>query len=234
MGEFYEACRGLGDMARAIQLPFLSGNVSFYNESIKTAVPPTPELLGIGIIADIRKCVTADFKNEGNPIYIVGKQTEKELGGSEYYKTLGLEGGVVPRTDAETLKNCMDGILSSIENGYIASCHDVSEGGIGICLSEMAISGDIGADIDISEIGDGLRTDFKLFSESNTRWIAEVKRANQKDFENLIRKKNVRFYLIGETKGEKLVIQDNKNTVISLGLDVLRHQWKSSIWDTMG
>ncbi|GAG32487.1 unnamed protein product, partial [marine sediment metagenome] len=100
MGEFYEACRGLGDVARALRLPFVSGNVSFYNESVKTAVPPTPGLLGIGIVDDIRTCVTVDFKHEGNPVYLVGKQTEKELGGSEYYKTLGMDGGVVPRTDA--------------------------------------------------------------------------------------------------------------------------------------
>ena len=98
MGEFYEACRGLGDSARELKLPFVSGNVSFYNESVKTAVPPTPEILGIGIVKDIRKCVTADFKSEGNLIYILGKETEKEMGGSEYYNSLNLEGGSVPKS----------------------------------------------------------------------------------------------------------------------------------------
>ena len=53
MGEFWEACRGIGDMARGLKLPFMSGNVSFYNESVKTAVPPTPEIMGIGIVKDI-------------------------------------------------------------------------------------------------------------------------------------------------------------------------------------
>ena len=120
MGEFYEACRGLGDTAKDLKLPFISGNVSFYNESVKTAVPPTPEILGIGIVIDIRKCVTSDFKKDGNPVYLAGKETKKEMGGSEYYKILDLDGGIVPKTDTKLLKNCMDGILTAIEKEYVA------------------------------------------------------------------------------------------------------------------
>jgi phosphoribosylformylglycinamidine synthase len=234
MGEFYEACRGLGDMARGLRLPFISGNVSFYNESIKTAVPPTPGLLGIGIVADIRKCKTVDFKKEGNPVYLVGKQTEKEMGGSEYYKIMGVDGGKVPKTDIKVLKNCIEGILSAIEKEYVASCHDVSEGGIGVCLSEMAIGGDIGANIDLSKIGNDLRTDFKLFSESITRWIVEIKKQNGKDFEKLLKKENSPFIKIGETKGRKLVINEGNKTVINLDVNVLRNLWKNALWDIMG
>jgi len=184
MGEFYEACRGLGDMAKPLHLPFASGNVSFYNESISTSVPPTPELMGIGIVPDIRKCVTAEFKEEGNPLYLVGRATEKEMGGSEYYKIQGVSSGKVPRTDVKLLKNCIDSILSAMEKTYIASCHDISEGGLAVCISEMAVGGDIGAMVDISEIGTDLRTDFKLFQESNPRWIIEVKKKNKKILKN--------------------------------------------------
>ena len=234
MGKFYEACRGLGDMARALCLPFVSGNVSFYNESIKTAVPPTPEILGIGIAADIRKCITTDFKNEGNPIYLVGKQTEKEMGGSEYYKTFGIDGGSAPKTDAAKLKNCMNGILSSIDKNYIVSCHDVSEGGIGVCLSEMAIGGDIGAVIDLSQTSLGLRTDFKLFSESNTRWILEVKHGKHREFESLLKKHHTPFKKIGSTKDNTVVIHDNNVRVVDLSVDDIRHHWKQPIWSLMG
>ena len=234
MSEFYEACRGLGDIAKQLHLPFISGNVSFYNESTKTSVPPTPEILGIGIVDDIRKCVTADFKKEGNLIYSVGKQTEKEMGGSEYYKIIGVSGGNVPKTDAKILKKCMDGILSAIEKEYVASCHDVSEGGIGICLSEMGIGGNIGAVIDISGINTSLRTDFKLFSESNTRWIMEVKKERQNDFEKPLKENDTPFFKLGETIRDKLVIKDNKNTIIDLKVNVLRDHWKNAIWNIMG
>jgi phosphoribosylformylglycinamidine synthase len=234
MWEFYEACRGLGDMARALCLPFVSGNVSFYNESIKTAVPPTPEILGIGIATDIRKCLTTDFKNEGNPIYLVGKQTEKEMGGSEYYKIFGINSGNVPKTVAAVLKNCMSGILSCIDKNYIVSCHDISEGGIGVCLSEMAIGGDIGAVIDISQTSPGLRTDFKLFSESNTRWILEAKLEKHREFESLLIKHNTPFKKIGSTKSNTVIIYDNNVRFVDLSVDDIRDHWRQPIWSLMG
>jgi phosphoribosylformylglycinamidine synthase II len=179
MGEFYEACRGLGDIGKALDLPFVSGNVSFYNESVKTAVPPTPEIFAVGIVEDIRNCVTSDFKKEGNLVYLVGKSTEKELGGSEYYHLMKIQGGFVPKTDPEVLKDCMKGLLSCMKKQYIAACHDLSEGGLGVCLAEMAIGGNIGATIDVSEVKKELRTDFKLFSESNSRWVVEVDKEKQ-------------------------------------------------------
>ncbi len=234
MGEFYEACRGLGNMARELQLPFVSGNVSFYNESVKTAVPPTPELFGVGIAPDIRKCITSDLKKEGNPIYLVGKQTEEEMGGSEYYKIMGIEGGDVPKTDTGILSKCMKGILSAIGKEYIASCHDVSEGGIGVCLSEMIIGGDIGTVVDLSNVSKKLRSDFKLFSESNTRWVLEVKKQSEKDFEETLKKEDVRFIKIGGTKGKKLIINEGKNTLINLDINTLRNIWKNAIWNIMG
>ncbi len=234
MGEFYEACRGLGDMGRALDLPYVSGNVSLYNESTKTAVPPTPEIFGVGIVEDIRTCITTDFKTEGNLVYLIGKQTEKELGGSEYYKLVNVEGGVVPKTDPVILQHSMKGLLTCIKKGYISACHDVSEGGIAVCLTEMAIGGNRGATIDVSEICNEQRTDFKLFSESNTRWIVEVKKDKQTEFEKLLKKEHVMFTLLGKTKGKHLVIQDNKKTVIDLGVDVLRECWRKPIWNFMG
>jgi len=234
MGEFYEACRGLGDMGRALDLPYVSGNVSFYNESVKTAVPPTPEIFGVGIVEDIRTCVTSDFKTEGNLVYLVGKQTEKELGGSEYYKHMKVEGGLVPKTDPVVLQYYMKGLLTCIKKKYVTACHDISEGGLVVCLAEMAIGGNIGAIIDVSEIGNELRTDFKLFSESNTRWIVEIKKDKQIEFEKQLKKEHVTFTLLGKTKGKHLVIQDNKKIVIDLDVDVLRECWKKPIWNFMG
>jgi phosphoribosylformylglycinamidine synthase len=212
----------------------MSGNVSFYNESVKTAVPPTPEIMGIGIVPDIRKCVTSDLKSEGNPIYLVGKETEKEMNGSEYYGLLKIEAGTVPKTNVKILKNSMISILSSIEKEYIASCHDVSEGGIGVCISEMSIGGDIGVNIDLSKVGKDLRSDFKLLSESNTRWIIEVKKEKQKDFEEILNKNSAPFVKIGQVTGKNLVVKNNENTIINLKISEIRDIWKNAIWNFMG
>ena len=234
MGEFYEACRGLGDAARKLKLPFMSGNVSFYNESVETSVPPTPEIMGIGIVPDIRKCVTSDFKSEGNPIYLIGKETDKEMGGSEYYNIMNIDGGSVHKSDAKILKNCMSGILSSIEKETIASCHDISEGGLGVCISEMCIGGNLGCEIDITNIGKDLQSDIKLFSESNTRWIIEVKKDNIDKFEKTLKKFKTPFVKIGQISKNRLIIHDNKRIIINQKIDALQDIWKNAIWNFMG
>jgi len=234
MGEFYEACQGLGDMARALKLPFVSGNVSFYNESIQTAVPPTPEIVGIGIVPDIRTCTTSDFKKEKNPIYLLGGETINELGGSEFFKVMNVEGGVVPKSDINLLKNSMKGIHESIKNKYISACHDVSEGGIGICLAEMSIGGNIGCKIDLNFISEDLRADYKLFSESNTRWIVEIKKEFENDFKKLLEKHNTPFKKIGFVSGSKLLIKDNDKKLIDLPVESIRDIWKNSFQKIIG
>lgn len=234
MGEFYEACRGLGDIGRALDLPYVSGNVSFYNESLKTAVPPTPEIFAVGIVDDIRNCTTSDFKTEGNPIYLVGKQTEQELGGSEYYHMMKIEGGVVPKTNPEILKHCMKGLLACMKKQYIAACHDLSEGGLGACLAEMAIGGDLGATVNLLALGNNLRTDMKMFSESNTRWVVEVQKEKQTEFENQLKKEGASFILLGKTKGHHLIIKEGTKTVVDLKVSILRECWHKPIWEFMG
>jgi len=233
MGEFYETCRGLGFMAKKLNLPFVSGNVSFYNESPLTSVPPTPQIVGIGIVNDIRKCISSNFKAENNILYLVGKNTEKELGGSEYYKLLNIKNGTVPIVDISILKKSMKGLLSSIDKGYVSSCHDISEGGLCIGLSEMAIGGNIGAEIDISNVNQNLRCDFILFSESNTRWILEIKRNNCKNFEKNLEKIKVPFLRIGFTKEGIFTITHNEKRIINQKVKDIGYKWKNSITNIM-
>jgi phosphoribosylformylglycinamidine synthase len=212
----------------------MSGNVSFYNESVETSVPPTPEIMGIGIVPDIRKCVTSDFKSEGNLIYLVGKETEKEMGGSEYYNIMNIDGGTVPKSEIKLLKNSMKGILSAIDKQTIASCHDISEGGLGVCISEMCIGGNLGCEIDLTNIGKDLRSDIKLFSESNTRWIVEVKKHKEKEFENTLRNTKTPFIKIGLIKKDRVIVGDIDSKVINQKIDILQDIWKKAIWSFMG
>ena len=233
MGEFYESCRGLGEIARALKLPFISGNVSFYNESVGKAIPPTPEIMGIGIVPDIRKCVTIDLKKEGNPLYVIG-ETKQELGGSAYYEIMNLDGGAVPKVNIDSLKRSIDAILNSIWNGYIKACHDVSAGGLAVTLAEMMIAGDIGAEIDITNVGRGLRSDFKVFSESNTRWIVEVRKEKMDKFEEYLNKNNITSVKIGTVGGKSLTIKDSNKKLIDVDVTTLDTLWRKPIWDIMG
>lgn len=229
LGDFYEAARGLGDIAKAIGVPYVSGNVSFYNETGKSAVPPTPTILGIGIVDDIRKCITVDFKKESNSIYIVG-ETKSELGGSAYLDLVGGSSAGVPKVDFEVLKKSIDALFTVIDTGLVAACHDISDGGLAVCISEMCIGGDIGAEIDLSNIGE-VRSDCKLFTESNTRWLVEVKEGKEEEFEKITAGL---FHKIGRVGGKRLKVTDEGRQLIDIDVEGIRKAWNDTLWRLMG
>lgn len=231
MGELHEATRGLGEMARALHLPFISGNVSLYNETPAGAVPPTPTLLGIGIVDDVRRTVSTPFKQEGNPVYLVG-DTRRELGGSAYHRILRHTGGRVPRTDPARLQRDMGSLRQAIEEGCVAACHDISAGGLGVCLAEMAMGGR-GAELCLYGMGD-LRTDVKLFSESNTRWVTEVKKDATDAFEAAMA--DTPCLQLGSVTGDHLTVSDgdDMSRYLHLSAAELRQPWRTSIPDVMG
>ncbi|MCD6512787.1 MAG: phosphoribosylformylglycinamidine synthase subunit PurL [Thermoplasmata archaeon] len=227
MGEFYESVKALHDMASALNIPFISGNVSFYNEWHGRTIPPTPTITAIGKVNDVRKTATAYFKKEGNNIFLIG-ETKKEMGGSEYYRALNLNGGIVPRTDASMLKKYVERVVKAIEEGIIISAHDISNGGMAVAIAEMSFGG-MGAEIWLDSIAD-LRSDIKLFSESNTRWVVEVE--DEERFINLFRDLSV--YKIGKTGGDKLIIKDGGREHINDGVNELKEIWREFIEKRMG
>ena len=184
------------------------------------AIPPTPTIMAIGIVEDVRKIATPGFKKDGNEIYLIG-ETKREMGGSEYYRAMKINGGVVPRSDAEAIKKGMEAMVKAIENGVIKAAHDVSNGGIAVAIAEMVIAGK-GARIDLSNIAN-LRSDFKLFSESNTRWIVEVE--NEEEFRHAFQE--LPLYKIGNVGGDGVVIYDNGKKLIGLSKDDVREAWES-------
>jgi phosphoribosylformylglycinamidine synthase len=230
MGELHLATKGLAEMARALRLPFISGNVSLYNETIGGAVPPTPTLMGIGIIDDVRKAISTPFKRQGNIIYLIG-DTQVELGGSAYYKTQGVEGGRVPRTSPTALTGYMKALLQAMKEDHIAACHDISSGGLGTCLAEMTIGGK-GAEVCLYPLKN--RIDVKLFSESATRWVVEVHADLQDSFENIFR--NLTAHKIGTVADDRLIIYDGKDmhTYVDLSARSIWEAWNRPLWNIMG
>jgi phosphoribosylformylglycinamidine synthase II len=231
MGDFYECCRGLGHMASSLGVPFVSGNVSLYNESaaMNESIPPTPAILGIGVCEDIRGCVTVDLKEAGNLLYLIG-DTKKELGGSEYYKLRGVEGGIVPRTDSKVLKRSMVALQDTMKAGVVASCHDISEGGLAVAVCEMSMGGDSGVYIDIGAVNPKLRSDYKLFSESNTRWVVEVPKAEAGRFEALMATHGICILEIGTViKDKRVGISDNGTELVDISIDAVRAAWGNQL-----
>ena len=224
LGELREAVRGIGDMARGLDLPIPSGNVSLYNEtSDGSAILPTPMIAACGLIDDVRNGITADMKREGSRIYLVG-DTKDEMGGSLLFRTYNGEGGQVPTVDIERLKTVMGRLLNAMGNGLVASCHDCSDGGLAVSVAEMCISGGIGARLDLET--DDLCT--CLYSESNSRWIVEVFEGHRSTFEGIMRDAATP---IGTSGSDSL---DIANDGTSIPLSTLRDSWNDPIWNIMG
>ncbi|MFA6801857.1 MAG: phosphoribosylformylglycinamidine synthase subunit PurL [Candidatus Methanomethylophilaceae archaeon] len=227
LGEFREAVRGIGDFAKALNIPIPSGNVSLYNEAPGGAsVLPTPMMMCCGIIDDISKAVTADFKGPGNRIYVIG-ETKEEMGGSLLYRVFGGKQGVVPSVDVDNVRELTGKTLEAMDRRLISGCHDCSDGGIAVAVAEMCISGQTGAVLDLRKAAD-MSPRKVLYSESNTRWIAEVSEENAEEFEKIM---GGSAHKIGKTGGNSMNIRDSG---VIIEVEELRKAWNDPIWKIMG
>jgi phosphoribosylformylglycinamidine (FGAM) synthase-like enzyme len=177
-----EACR---DVAVAFGTPFISGKDSLNNtyagqHGERLDIPNTLLVSALGRVPDVRKCMTMDLKEPGNHIYLVGT-TGDEMGGSHYHLVTGQGGGQVPRVDLAIAPLLFAAVHAAIAGGFVRACHDLSEGGLAVAVAEMAFAGGIG--VDLTALLGTLPDDVKLFSESCSRFLVEVKPANAVQFE---------------------------------------------------
>lgn len=192
LGALVRAAKACYDTATAYGTPFISGKDSLYNEYRDTttgeqrAIPSTLLISAICVMTDVRKAVTMDIKKPGNLMYVVGN-TYAELGGAHYFSIHGYIGNKAPIVRTETGKLTMQKLSAAIDKGFVRSCHDCSEGGIGVAAAEMAFSGGYGLSLNLNAIPTGeemMSNDFLLFSESNSRFLVEVEPQKQTEFED--------------------------------------------------
>jgi len=224
LGEFREAVKGIGEVASAMQLPIPSGNVSLYNETPGGAALPTPVIMGVGVIDDVRKAVSTDLKSEGDPIYVVG-ETGNEMGGSALFRKFGGRGGAVPDVDVKALAQKCDRLVEAMGDSCVRACHDCSDGGLAIALAEMCIGGGLGAKVDLRPLGNDLAV--RLFSESNGRWVVEVDASRRDAFERVMGDTATPIGVVG---GDRMEIADAE---VSLGVEEMRKAW-NSLWELLG
>jgi len=230
LGSLVQACQACYKFAKGFETPFISGKDSLYNESPLGPVTPTLLITAVGIIPDVRKAISMDLKQLGNPVYLVG-QTLSEFGGSEYYKLKGFIGKTVPRVNLKEAKKTMDLIVEVIDASYVRACHDLSEGGLAIAAAEMAFTSNYGVDLWLKNVPRPralTKNDFILFSESNSRFLVEVDEKREKDFEDLM--KGNPFALVGRVRNTPyFTIHDVKDRKLAeIDLATLRKTWKST------
>jgi phosphoribosylformylglycinamidine synthase II len=179
------------DYTTAFGVPCISGKDSMKNDySIgltKISVPPTLLYSVIGKIKDVRKAVTMDAKRPQDLVYVIG-ETRDELGGSEWFAQHGAIGNKVPQVDAKKAIKKYRALHKAIEAGLVASCHDCSDGGLGIALIETAFAGGLGMNIDLKDVPyhGKKRNDYVLFSETASRFVVTIRPQNQSKFEKIM------------------------------------------------
>jgi len=229
LGGLVYACRACYDVAKVYKAPFISGKDSLYNESPLGPVTPTLLVTALGVLPDVRKAISMDLKKPGSALYIVGV-TKPEIGGSEYLRLYNELGGSVPRLAPQQSIKAYKRVLKAMDSGYVYACHDCSEGGLAVALSEMAFTGDHGLEVDMVQIpvSNCMRDDILLFSESNGRLLIEVPADKTQEFEETLA--GTLYSCIGAVKQEKrLTITKDGALLMDMELETLIEAWKTPL-----
>jgi phosphoribosylformylglycinamidine synthase len=237
MAQLVRANKSLYDYCVAFGIPLISGKDSmkndFYDGTTKISIPPTVLFSVIGKIDDARKAVTMDAKRPGDVVYLLGK-TAFELGGSEYYASKGFIGNRVPRVDAEKSLKRYRAYHEAVKRGFVASCHDLSDGGLVVALAETAFAGGLGLSIDLgrvlfSGVSCDRRDEVLLFSETASRHLVTVSPEDREKFEEVMTGNC--FSSIGMVVEEKiLTVTGIDGTVVLQGdIEELKEAWQSPL-----
>ncbi len=222
MGQFVECIDGISQACTYLDFPVVSGNVSFYNETQNKAILPTPTIGGVGLLKNLNTMITKNTKEIGSYILVIGK-TLGHLYQSEFLReVVGIKDGPPPEVNLFNEKN--NGLLvqALISKKLLNSVHDISTGGILIALSEMCISGNIGAKIKIPN--DKISPHEYLFGEDQSRYLIEVNEKNKNEVYKILEKNSIFYEMLGKTQKDSLVLDKEFNIKLN-NLSKLNSFW---------
>ncbi|MBN3033371.1 MAG: phosphoribosylformylglycinamidine synthase subunit PurL [Candidatus Saganbacteria bacterium] len=212
--QFKSCVEGIVDACKFFELPVVSGNVSFYNESPQGPILPTPTIGMVGIIKDIERRCTAPFKDNGDLIVLLGGNKEAEM----------------PELDLDVELRVQKTCLEAIRAGIVRSAHDLSEGGLAVALAECAILSGKGAVMNISSnpplnAGDH----YLLFAETQSRIIMTISPDKIFSLSDVAMLYEVPCAIIGKVGGRSLVIMKNKKRLVNLPVNRLQKVYFSAL-----
>jgi phosphoribosylformylglycinamidine synthase subunit PurL len=224
--QFAEAIEGIAMACRALDLPVVGGNVSFYNETSGRAVLPTPVIGVVGVLDESGRRATQWFKGAGDRVALLGPD-RVSLGGSEYLwaRERQLAGELAP-LDLETERRVQRAVRAAVSAGLVTAAHDCSEGGIAVALAEGCVTGRelIGGEATLPA---GARADLVLFGEGPSRVVVAVEAARAREFEGLMAESAIPWRWIGTTGGERLVIRVGAETLVDVDTAQLEQAWRT-------
>ena len=220
MGQLVGCIRGIGEAARALDFPIVSGNVSLYNETNGQAILPTPTIGGVGLLDDFTASMTLAFKSEGEAILLIG-ETQGWLGQSLYLREIcSREEGAPPPVDLAAERRNGEFVRKLIRDGVVTAVHDVADGGVLVALAEMAIASRIGA---VLEAPPGVPSHGFWFGEDQGRYVVTAPADAAAAILSAAAMAQVPFRRMGATGGSVLALGDER----PLRIDDLRARFEN-------
>jgi phosphoribosylformylglycinamidine synthase subunit PurL len=247
MWQFSQAIDGLSEACAALGTPITGGNVSFYNETLRKSIYPTPVIGMLGILEDASKVLKVAFRKEGDVIVLLDGSTssnaahqapprggkQREFSSSEYSKTIGgIVAGEPPAIELAAEKWVIDCLVTLAEAGTLQSAHDVSDGGVAVTLAESCFAATgLGASVAVPE---DASAEYALFGERGARVVVSVSPDKLGALRNTARQYGVGAHEIGKVTGDDtLRIEYKGRAVVSGTLDTLKDTWLNSLQKTL-
>ena len=224
MWQLSESVDGLSDGLRAFGVPCIGGNVSLYNESSGTDIDPTPVIGVLGLIDSLERIPPRPTLVDGGVLVLVG-QTVRELSGSAWAARRGHRGrGSLPAVDPASVDSVAGVVRELAAAGVLRGAHDVSSGGLGVALAEMAVASGVG--VNIARIADHV----ELFSESAGRAVLCVAPGQVRAVLDVLEAHGVPHARIGEAAGDRIVVKE----LLDVGLAEAAAAWRDRLPSAIG
>ncbi len=203
MWTFAETVRGLADICLEMGLPVTGGNVSFYNQTGKVAILPTPVVGVLGVIQDVRTRTSISFNESGLELFQLGN-TDDNFSGSEWAHLHGQMGDRAPHPDVDHETRLVKLLLEA--QGLFVAAHDISNGGFAATISEMVLKSNVGADIELPAeyIPGGVTAG--LFAETPGRVVVAVESEDVAALQKFADEQCIPMHKVGTTGGDLLRI----------------------------
>jgi phosphoribosylformylglycinamidine synthase len=218
MWQLSEAIDGMGAACRALHIPVVGGNVSFYNESRGRDIDPTPIVAVVGVIDVLEHRPPGVTLVAGHRLLLLGP-AGAGLGGSRWAAQHGHGGGMLPPLDLDQHARVLDLVRTLVAEGRVGGVHDIADGGLALTLAELAIRTGVGVTVA------GVGGHAELFSEAPSRVVVSVRPADVATITTAAEEAGVPWRSLGEAGGDRFVVDG----LVDLGVAEMTERWRGTI-----
>jgi phosphoribosylformylglycinamidine synthase len=223
MGQFVASVRGMGEACRVLDYPVVSGNVSLYNETNGIGIPPTPAIGGVGLVPDVSHLADIALKRDGDLLIVVG--LERGWLGQSLYQGMaaGKNEGAPPPVDLADELKAGRLVRSLIREAKVSAVHDCSDGGLLVAIAEMALAGNMGADLYPYE--GRLPAHAAWFGEDQGRYVLSVSPDMAEEVIERARLLALPARVVGKAGGDSIIIRGDEDPYPLDQLRAINEKW---------